>query len=69
MIEVFPFAIDRRLNGVGGGGGHKDGYLLKVFGFGGLECFGDPLDASLRVQMKFHVFQSCGLGEVERKRC
>ena len=67
MVEVFPFLTNRRLNGIGGGES-RDGNLPEVFGFGGLECSGDPLDG-LRVPTKFHVFESCGFGEVKWERC
>lgn len=59
--------MNRRLDRIGGER-NGDGDPQKVFGFDSFEGFGEPLDGAF-VPVEFNLFESCGIGEVKRKRC
>ena len=63
-IEVHQFLAIHFLNRVEVV--NSDPNPLKVFEFGGLKRFGDPLDV-LGFRPKIHMFEFCDFGEVERR--
>ena len=68
MVKVLPFPTSRLADWAkkheGHGSDKVDGNLLKVIGSDGFERGGDPLDVR-PAWSKIHVFELCGLGEVQ----